>query len=256
MKFLLSSLIITVFYLPSYSFALFCLSSESNYQVFLEDNEHTAEAFKGLQPVKFGRLVCSRPNVNGESGAALFCKSANVADAGFTARFLANSEGKIESVELKELFLAGAKHLATLPCLDSVGTPHKRVLWLTGDSSLSPIEITPDGDIEINIKTDFKSGEQWRLEEPFSKDSVHLVGEPVMTIPDETHSEFGVTKFSFKVNRLAKENFSIELTLFRRGQEAALKKMSVYLKLILSSPAEDLGFGDAVVQREIENFSL
>ena len=229
MKFLLSSLIITVFYLPSYSFALFCLSSESNYQVFLEDNEHTAEAFKGLQPLRFGRLVCSHPNVNGESGAALFCKSANVADAGFTARFLTNSEGKIESVELKELFLAGAKHLATLPCLDSMGTPHKRVLWLTGDISVNPLEIVLGGDVEINIKTDFQRGDTWKFAEPLPPQTAHLLDGPTVIAPNEAHPELGVTRFVFRIDSQAEKNFSIDFSLFRTDEEGAIKKFSVYL---------------------------
>ncbi len=231
MKLCFFSLLAVIFGVSDISLGLICLSSESNYQIILSDDFSSAEALKDLLPLRFGELVCSTPSAENDSRTKLICRSKNVADAGFSATFFTSESGTIESVKLSEIFFAGAKSIATLPCFDTMGTLEKRVLWLTGEGNVEKVDVAAGGEIEVNIKTTSGTGYQWELQNPPVPNSVTLVEGPSFISTHGLPGGVGVTRFRFRIDHHPNREFSLFFQLRRPWENAAIKKFSVRLNV-------------------------
>jgi hypothetical protein len=95
---------------------LTCQSPNSEYQVLIHADETGGRVLRNHEATRFGTLICSQIERPGSEKEKLMCRSTNVADAGFNVIYHLGDESHPSFVKLYEIWIGGARPLATLPC--------------------------------------------------------------------------------------------------------------------------------------------
>lgn len=214
--------------LPISSFSMLCISPDFDYQVNIDPGKQIAEVMKHLEPVRFGNLSCNTFQENSTPAAHLSCHSLQVVDAGYNLLFYPETESSHAFVKLSEIWIGGARPIATLPCLDSYGTLEKRVLWLPGDLDVNDVDVTANGEIEINIRNNAGTGYEWELQQSPPKNTVTLLEGPLFVASADLPGGIGVTRFRFKVDENPNRGFTLFFQLKRPWEEELIKKFHVH----------------------------